>query len=690
MIARFAVLAMIFSLMAVALPASAHSVAIDTTGPCPAATPSAGFTDIGAFDATTQTAINCLFAFGITTGTSATTYSPNDTITRWQMALFLVRQLADHGVAIPAAVDQGYVDIGAHPAATQNAINQITQLGISLGTSSNTFSPDDGVTRWQMALFIYRTGQDVGVTFSSNAAHNEFTDILTLSAEAQTAINALADTEPDPAGHIALGTGTSLFSPNLVLVRWQMALFLTRLLAADDVPAVQGVRVTVTPTAEASVVALGARAYTATFINADGTPYTGFVGIQLVEVSAAGAPVYNDDADNAIIEFADGANADNEVNMFPGTDGKVDFIVRNVGAAETTIPVAWEDLDADNGYETTTNAAPTEPFGLGGSVDFGATPLVESTGVGDPYVGMDVTSVNKPGDSFEANDAAVNCGNGAAAGCLFNYDANDIFQISGGLVLLDAFEAALSTTDVLTITYDPATAGVSTFNITTNNTASSLTVTSPAAAVTVNAATFTITGTGTVGATIRVYADTNNDNLANEPVLDTDVVAADGSWSASVFLIQDDENDFVVTQQPAAGTESAPLDVPTITEQSTAVTFTAVGANGGAATANLLDPTDTITITFSGPVTGVGAGDTIGLLDADGSTATLTCGSDVGCVLAGNVLTVTVTNLVFAVGGTTPGINPLAQIQTVSGFTSANGSAVDVVGSGAGRTFGGF
>ena len=97
-IARIAVLAMIFSLMAVALPASAHSVAIDATGPCPAATPSAGFTDIGGLDATTQTAINCLFAFGITTGTSATTYSPNDTITRWQMALFLIRQAADHGI----------------------------------------------------------------------------------------------------------------------------------------------------------------------------------------------------------------------------------------------------------------------------------------------------------------------------------------------------------------------------------------------------------------------------------------------------------------------------------------------------------------------------------------------------------------------------------------------------------------
>ena len=81
-----------------------------------------------------QLAINCLKAFGITTGTTATTYSPNDVVARWQMALFLVRQAADHGIAIPAAAPQGYTDIGGLPQATQDAINQITQLGIAKGT----------------------------------------------------------------------------------------------------------------------------------------------------------------------------------------------------------------------------------------------------------------------------------------------------------------------------------------------------------------------------------------------------------------------------------------------------------------------------------------------------------------------------------------------------------------------------
>ncbi len=230
-VARVAVLAAVFSLLAVALPASAHLVAIDTSTPCPASTPSAGFTDIGGFDSTTQTAINCLFAFGITKGTSPTTYSPNDTTARWQMALFLIRQAAVHGISIPAPVAQGYTDIGALPQATQDAINQITQLGISKGTTTTTFSPLEGVSRWQMALFIYRLGLAAGVALPDDPAHNQFTDIGNLSTEAQTAINALADK------HIALGTGGTAFSPDLLLTRWEMALFLTRLLAADAVPA---------------------------------------------------------------------------------------------------------------------------------------------------------------------------------------------------------------------------------------------------------------------------------------------------------------------------------------------------------------------------------------------------------------------------------------------------------------------
>ena len=219
--------------LVVGVPAFAHPAAIDTSLPCPATTPNAGFTDIGALDVITQRAINCVANFDITQGTSPTSYAPNATTTREQMALFLIRQAAAHGMAIPTPADQGYSDIGTLPQSSQDAINQLSQLGVSQGTTPTTFGPLSGVTRWQMALFIYRLGLAAGVDLPSDPAHNLFTDIAQLSAEAQTAVGALSDK------HIALGTTETTFGPQRVLTRWEMALFLTRLLAAGNVPAPQ-------------------------------------------------------------------------------------------------------------------------------------------------------------------------------------------------------------------------------------------------------------------------------------------------------------------------------------------------------------------------------------------------------------------------------------------------------------------
>ena len=53
-----------------------------------------GFTDISGYSAAIQTAINQIKQLGVTTGTTATTYSPDDDVTQEQMAMFLERLLA--------------------------------------------------------------------------------------------------------------------------------------------------------------------------------------------------------------------------------------------------------------------------------------------------------------------------------------------------------------------------------------------------------------------------------------------------------------------------------------------------------------------------------------------------------------------------------------------------------------------
>jgi len=138
--------------VAVAVPLSNHS----PNDPamflaCPTGiTPPAGFTD------TTSTDVDCIKYYGITKGTTATTYSPFGTVTRWQMALFITRMAGPAGVTLGSGSGQGFTDILGKSAEIQTAVNQIKQLGITVGKTATTFAPDDNVTREEMALFISR------------------------------------------------------------------------------------------------------------------------------------------------------------------------------------------------------------------------------------------------------------------------------------------------------------------------------------------------------------------------------------------------------------------------------------------------------------------------------------------------------------------------------------------------------
>jgi hypothetical protein len=679
-----AVVAMIAALLA--LPITPAAAATDA---CPASTPSAGFTDLGGLSASAVDAVNCVAFYGITSGTSATTYGPNIQLPRWQMALFLVASADAMGVTLPDGSDQGFADIAALSASAEKAINQIKQLGITSGTSATTFSPNALVTRWQMAIFLTKLLDKAGYALGDGSDQG-FTDISSLSETAEIAIN-----QAKQAG-ITAGVTATTFDPMGVVTRWQMALFLAATLDADGVqpPATLGA-VTVTPATEADLSANAARAYVASFRNSNGSVYSGYVGVELLDMTSTGAAHYGTDATNVTFESVDGvATAGTEWNGFAGTDGSVTFVVRNAGGAGDVVPLAWIDLNGDNAYGSDQTVAPTEQYALGGAAVFSGAPATEAAS--GTYTGLVVSSVDT--GSFEASEAATNCGNGVGALCSFYYDSNDIFLIEDALSDMTAFGTALSETDVVDVTayVNNSTSAVVTYNITTDNTATStLKVTVPSAATSIDSNNYTIKGTGEVGAAIRIYADTDNNGAADEAVLGTDTVAADGSWSVTVPLQQDAANNFVAWQKVGTATPTL-ADVPTITEgaPAAATILSSTGANGG--TAGVLDVGDTIVIVFSEAIAGVSSGDTVSLIDSDGSTAVLTVGSDVSSAVStttvtNDTLTLTVTNLLFATGGSTPGqINTTAQIQAISGFQGADGLAINVTGSGAGRVFTSF
>ncbi|HEY5650382.1 MAG TPA: S-layer homology domain-containing protein [Acidimicrobiia bacterium] len=91
--------------------------------------------------------INALAAAGVTNGCQVGKYCPNSTLTRGELATFIMRALR---LSIPSrdyfSDDNGSVH--------EPAINAIAAAGISTGCSSGKFCPTQSVTREQMAGFL--------------------------------------------------------------------------------------------------------------------------------------------------------------------------------------------------------------------------------------------------------------------------------------------------------------------------------------------------------------------------------------------------------------------------------------------------------------------------------------------------------------------------------------------------------
>lgn len=88
---------------------------------------------------------------GITSGTSATTFAPNATVTRGQTVTFLHR--ANGSPAVSG--NNPFTDVASdayYAAAVQWAVAE----GVTSGTSATTFAPDVACTRAQIVTFLYR------------------------------------------------------------------------------------------------------------------------------------------------------------------------------------------------------------------------------------------------------------------------------------------------------------------------------------------------------------------------------------------------------------------------------------------------------------------------------------------------------------------------------------------------------
>lgn len=151
-------------------------------------------------------------ANGVTTGTSATTFAPNETVSRAQMITFLWRAA---GSPVPTGDATLFTDIPSN-AYYADAVLWAIEHGITSGVSTTTFNPDATCTRAQIITFLYRFAGSPATSSS-----NVFVDVSMNSYYADAVEWALSM-------GVTSGSSDTTFSPDASCTRAQGITFLYR------------------------------------------------------------------------------------------------------------------------------------------------------------------------------------------------------------------------------------------------------------------------------------------------------------------------------------------------------------------------------------------------------------------------------------------------------------------------------
>ena len=146
----------------------------------------------------------------ITSGTSATEFTPDATCTRAQIVTFLWRAAGCPEPKTGSSFSD--VPVGSYYA---KAVAWAVERGITTGTGDGRFSPDAGCTRAQAVTFLYRAlgkQTDSSAKFSDVPAGSYYADAVNWAVE----------------NNVTNGTGAATFSPNADCTRAQIVTFLYR------------------------------------------------------------------------------------------------------------------------------------------------------------------------------------------------------------------------------------------------------------------------------------------------------------------------------------------------------------------------------------------------------------------------------------------------------------------------------
>lgn len=149
---------------------------------------------------------------GITNGTAANTFSPEDPCTRAQVVTFLWRAA---GSPEPETRENPFRDIAQRDYYYKAVLWAVDQ-GITTGTTADTFSPEDPCTRAQVVTFLYR-----GAGKPAVSGENRFADVAETDYFYAPVVWAVRE-------GITTGKTETSFAPNDTCTRAQIVTFLYR------------------------------------------------------------------------------------------------------------------------------------------------------------------------------------------------------------------------------------------------------------------------------------------------------------------------------------------------------------------------------------------------------------------------------------------------------------------------------
>jgi hypothetical protein len=163
--------------------------------------------------------IETLLHVGVTAGCTATTYCPDGSTTREQMAVFLLRAREGGNYTPPPCTTAPFPDV---PCSSPFAawVRELVTRGITAGCGGGLYCPTDPVTREQMAVFLLKTRE--GAAFTPPACTTAtFSDVPCTSPFAPWVQELVVR-------GITAGCAAGLYCPTDPVTRAQMAVFLTK------------------------------------------------------------------------------------------------------------------------------------------------------------------------------------------------------------------------------------------------------------------------------------------------------------------------------------------------------------------------------------------------------------------------------------------------------------------------------